>query len=308
MNSETDAISLTTNSQKRSWQRELLRILLQNKLLMSIVIILSIISPIVEPVQAFMAKNILDRLTAKNAVFLRHNIAGFIPLIARIFIILTAIRLINHLADKIVDARLKIAFQQFYFDRQLRQNAGEDVSRTINDCEQARKIVDVIQKDIWVVIIGLPSVLIWQMRLAAEWVLPLVFSAVPALCFTFLFGPSIRRWSRRRLESLASISRAVCDTNRYNLCTGQKDFYRSSVLFELYKKSAEIFGELMLWFGLAVLLFFARFIPILPETISAGDFASFIINLKLISKPLHEMGKIYVKIHESYPAVLRVFG
>jgi len=271
------------------------------------VMTLSILGPALEPAQSWLAKEVLDGLTKKGAVLRRGDLPVFVPLVLGVLAVLAGISLLGHLLDKILDAKLKIDFQRFYFDRHLRYHAGEDISRTFNDCEQARKMVDILQRDIWVIVIGLPSVLIWQMHLASGWVVPLIVATLPSLLFTVLLGPFVRRWSRRRLEAMAGISGAVCDVDRPRLHRSQRVYYRSSVWFELTKKSAEVLTDFILWTGLAVVLLFSWMLPILPEQVYAGDLAAFVVNIRLLGKPLREVGKLYVKVHESHPAVLRIF-
>jgi hypothetical protein len=292
----------------RAWPRELARILFRRRWLLSAVIVFGIAAPALQPAQAWIAKSVLDRLTTRGVSFDRQELLSFFPLVIGVFALLGGIQFVRHALDKILDAQLKIDFQRFYFDHHRCGSAAEDVSRTFNDCEQARKMVDILQTDIWVVAIGLPAVLVWQLRLAREWVVPLLVTTLPALALVVFLGPLVGRWSRRRLEALARISGAVCASDRSGLHAGQAVFFRSSVCFEVYKKAAEVLGELVLWLGLAVLLLGSAFLPLLPEQISAGELASFLVNVNLLRKPLQEAGKMYVKIHESYPGVLRVFA
>ncbi len=270
--------------------------------------LINILGPALEPAQSWVAKAVLDKVVSGNATMLRSDLVGLLPLAATVFFVLAAVRMISHFLDKVLDARLKIDLQRFYFDRRLKQVPAEDVSRMIYDCEQARKMVDILQRDFWVVVIGLPAVLVWQLTLSAEWVAPLVLAASPTILLTLLLGPAVRRWSGRRLESVAVISDAVCGNDRDQLHRGQTAFFRSSVRFEVCKKAAEVITELMLWLGLGSLLLFACFVPVFPEKITGGDLAAFLVNLKLLSKPLQELSKLYTKVHECYPAVQRVFA
>lgn len=290
-----------------SWQRELSRILWKRRWPLGALILINVLGPALEPAQSWIAKVALDKLTGSNATMLRTDLIGLLPMTATAFIVLATVRMISHVLDRVLDAQLKIDMQRFYFDRRLKQVPAEDVSRMIYDCEQARKMVDILQKDMWVVVIGLPAVIVWQLKLSADWVTPLVLAALPAMLLTLVLGPAVRRWSGRRLESIAAISSAVCGNDREQLCDGQTAFFHSSVRFEVCKKATEVLTDLMLWLGLAFLLLFAWFVPIFPEKITGGDLAAFLVNLKLLSKPLQELGKLYMKAHECHPAVQRVF-
>jgi len=298
----TEGRSAPCSAERVPWWRELARILLRRRWLMLALICLSILGPALEPAQGWAAKSVLDRITQKNRVLARSDLIVFLPGV------LAALHMVSHVLDKVLDARIKIDLQRSYLERQFLRLPGEDVPKTIYDCEQARKIVDIVQRDMWVVLIGLPAVLVWQLRLAPEWVIPLALASVPPLCITLFLGPAVSRWSRRRLEAVTAISGAVCENDRARLLQSQALFYRSSVWFEVCKKSTDVAGQLALWLGLAVLLAASRFVPVLPDEVTAGDLALFVVNLKLIGKPFQELGRLYVKIHESYPAVIRVLG
>lgn len=75
--------------------------------------------------------------------------------------------------------------------------------------------------------------------------------------------------------------------------------------FEVVKQAAEVIGDMTRWVGLAVILLISPLTPIIPHEISAGALAAFLVNLKLLGKPVQELGKMYIKLQESYPAVLR---
>lgn len=47
---------------------------------------------------------------------------------------------------------------------------------------------------------------------------------------------------------------------------------------------------------------------LLPDEIALGGAAAFLINARLLAKPLGDIGKVYTKWREAYPAANRVFA
>ncbi|MFN3579607.1 MAG: hypothetical protein ACK4VV_03945 [Pseudomonas sp.] len=237
---------------------------------------------------------------------MRDELIQFVPTVAAVFLILGGLKLAGKIVDKLYNERLFISLQRIYFSRRGDIRASEHISRTQNDCEQARKLADLLQKDIWQVAIGLPAVIIWQLNLASEWVLPLLLSTLPSLIFVIYFGPFIQRWSHARLKSQADVSDAVGDGNEQTLHRGQEGYFRATIRFEFFKQSSDISADMMQWLGLLLILLISPFVPIIPAELNAGDLAAFLVNLKLIGKPIQSVAKMYTKVRESYPAVVRV--
>lgn len=290
----------------RRWPLEYGRLMLRHPWLLAFTLIPNMIAPAIEPAQAWLAQTALDRLTQGSSTFMRDELIQFVPTVAAVFLILGSLKLTGKLVDKLYDERLFIALQRIYFSRRHGSHASEHITRTLNDCEQARKIADLLQKDIWQVVIGLPSVLIWQLNLASEWVLPLLLSTLPSLMFVAVFGPFIQRWSHARLRSQAGVSHAVGDGNESSLHQQQEGYFKASIRFELFKQGSEISADMMQWLGLLMILLISPLVPIIPAELNAGDLAAFLVNLKLIGKPIQEVAKMYAKVRESYPAVIRV--
>ncbi len=49
-------------------------------------------------------------------------------------------------------------------------------------------------------------------------------------------------------------------------------------------------------------------VGLLPDPTDVGAAAAFVVNLRLIAKPLSEIGKVYTKWREAWPAILPVYG
>ena len=290
----------------RRWPIEFGRLMLQHPWLLVMTLVPNMIAPAIEPAQAWLAKTALDRLTEGSNTFMRDELIQFVPTVAAVFLILGGLKLAGKIVDKLYDERLFITLQRTYFRRRGDIRSSEHITRTLNDCEQARKVADLLQKDVWQVVIGLPAVIIWQLNLASEWVLPLLLSTLPSLIFVIYFGPFIQRWSHARLRSQADVSNSVGDGNEETMHQHQEGYFRATIRFELFKQGAEISADMMQWLGLLLILLISPVIPIIPAELNAGDLAAFLVNLKLIGKPIQEVAKMYAKVRESYPAIIRV--
>ncbi|MCZ7649502.1 MAG: hypothetical protein M5U26_30295 [Planctomycetota bacterium] len=290
-----------------SWPREMWRLIFRHPWLLAGTILPSILAPIVEPAQAWVAKFAVDSMTKEGATFSREELLRFVPWAVAVFLALAVIKLLGTFVDKMFDERLKIELQRAYFDRRPNKDPGEDIARTLNDAEQARKVADIVQRDIWLVVVGLPAVLLWQMKLAPNWISALLLAAAPSLLLTVLLGRFVQRLSHRRLKAMAAISDAVNRDHRADLHSEQEAYYRASVGFELCKKGTEVLTESLQWLGLIAVLLLATVFPLLPEEVSAGELAAFLVNLKLIGKPLNQIGVMYVKFREAQPALVRIF-
>lgn len=291
---------------ERPWPLEMLSIALSHPWLLAGTLIPAIAAPAIEPAQAWLAKTALDRLTSGQDTLLRDELIQFLPLVVGVFFVLGSVKLVGKLLDKAFDARLIIDLQRIYFERRGETDPSEHVTRTLNDCEQARKVFDLLQKDIWQLVIGLPAVLIWQLQIGPEWILPLLLATLPTLAFTLLFGPLVQLWSHRQLLGTVGVGMAAGRGERDDFHQRQEHLFGVVIRFEVVKQAAEVIGDMTQWLGLAVILLISPLIPIIPHEISAGALAAFLVNLKLIGKPVQELGKMYIKLRESYPAVLRV--
>jgi ABC-type multidrug transport system fused ATPase/permease subunit len=182
------------------------------------------------------------------------------------------------------------------------------VARAINDCENARKPLDLFQKELWVVLVGLPSVLIWQLSLGPELLPALLVAATPPFLAALFFGGLISKASHQALIAIAAVGRAVGAGQRTALHNEQERFYRHRVRFEMWKQFSEVTADFAGWLGLVgvLLLSVSGVWQLVPEQVTAGQIGMFLVNLKLISKPLGELAKVYNKMCEGWPAVRRV--
>lgn len=287
--------------------KEMLQIMLRHPWLLAAAILPNVIKPAVEPIQAWLAKEVLAEISKGERLFWVTDLLEYAPLAIGIFFGLGLLHIAEKLTNRMLDDRLLISLQRTWFERRGEGCVGEQVARSMNDCENARKILDLFQKELWLVAVGLPAVILWQLSLAPE-LLPalLVASTLPFL-MALLFGGLIQRYSLNVLRLVAAVGSAVARGERADLYREQEGFYRNRIRFELWKQMSEATADFAYWVSLVLVLLLTAsgLWPLLPEQLSAAQIGVFLINLKLISKPLSEITKVYNKWREGWPAVRR---
>lgn len=287
--------------------KEMMSIMLLHPWLLIAAVLPNIIVPILEPLKAWLIKEVLTQITEGEHRFLLVELMDYAPIAIAVFFGLGLLHLAEKLTNRMLDDRIFIELQRIWFERRGNGCIGEQVARSINDCESARKILDLFQKELWTVSIGLPAVIIWQLTLSPE-LLPalLVASVLPFLAALF-FGGLIQVYSLNVLRLVADVSSAIAKGNKEKLYQKQEKYYRSRILFEFWKQSSEATAEFAYWVGLVLILVLTTsgIWPLLPDEITATQIGVFLVNLKLISKPLTDITKVYNKVREGWPAVRR---
>jgi len=286
-----------------------MRVVLRHKLLLFSACFPNILMAGLDPVQAWLAKNVLNRVSRGETVFALRDLLPYAWLSLGVFLGLGFIRLGEKVANRMFDDRMLIELQREWFQHCSGSCAGERVARTINDCESARKIYDLVQRDLWMGIVGLPAVFIWQMSLEPRWVPALLMAAIPPFCVALFFGGGIQKGSLLILRFVTEVSKAVVAGDRAELFAKQEGFYRQRVKLEFYKQSSETLVELSRWPGVALVLALSGIgvWQVAPARVGAGEIGVFLVNLALLIKPLMELTKLHNKIREGWPALRRIF-
>ena len=168
--------------------------------------------------------------------------------------------------------------------------------------------MDILYKDAWKIVTGTISVIVWQLTLAPEWLPALIFAVLPPILIVFVFGRFIQKISQELLQLQGKIASSTSDNQKLELFAHQESFFKRTIRLEIIKKGAEVIIDLLTWVGLLLLILLASIFDfgLLPRQIQAGDLALFAVNLNLLSKPIGQIGKVYNKGREAYPALLRI--
>lgn len=288
--------------------KEMARMMLRHPWLLIATILPNVITPALSPVQAWLTSEVLAHVSKGNAQFRLEELLDYAPLAIGVFLGLGLLRLFEKVSNRMFDDRLLIDLQRQWFDQRGNGCVGEQVARSMNDCKNAVKIFDLMQKELWVVLVGIPAVMIWQVKLSPELLPALLVSAfLPFLC-ALSFGGLIQRISHHSQRLIGSVSSAIAQGDRSRLHQDQERLYRNRIRFELSKQASEVISEFAFWVALilVLLLSISGVWRLLPPELSAAQIGGFLVNLTLINKPLNAMIKMHNKIRESWPSVRRV--
>ncbi len=290
--------------------RELIGVLLRHPWLLAAAIAPNILLAALGPVQGWLAKGVLNQVTKGDAVFALRELLPLAWIALGVFLGLGLLTLAEKVTNRMIDDRMLIELQRIWFDRCGRGCPGERVARAMKDCENARKILDIFQKELWAVLIGLPAVLIWQLSLEPRWLPALFVAAAPPFAIALLFGGLIQRTSLRILQSVAAVGTAIARGDRPSLCAHQEGFYRQRIRFELWKQCSETTADLSRWLGVVLVLAVSAtgLWHVAPARATAGEIALFLVNLGLLCRCFADITRVHNKVREGWPSVPRVFS
>lgn len=287
--------------------RELAAMMLAHPWLLALTVLPNIVSPAIAPVQAWLAKEVLQEVSQGERLFPLAELLGYAPYAIVIFLGLTSLHVVEKVTNRMYDDRLLIDVQRRWFEIRGDGCAGDHVAKATNDCKNVVKLFDLAQKEIWVVIIGVPAVVIWQITLSPELLPALLVSAFVPFIGSLAFGALIQNLSHRGLVLLSGVSSAIAQGNRKRMHEEQEKLYVNRVKFELTKQVSEAIGDFAFWLSLVFLLLvsLSGIWRLLPAELTAAQIGVFLVNLKLLNQPLSAITKMHNKIRESWPSVRR---
>ena len=237
-------------------------------------------------------------------------VAELLPMALAIVGAVAVVEFLEKLASKATEARLLLALQRTYLARRQAEDAPRDVGHVLFGCEVARKGFEAIYKDGWRIPAEIVGVLAWQMTLGAEWV-PLMLAAVlPALACVWLLGRRLEAISAQILAWQAGIAASTGRAREAAFAATQEKIFRGTLRFEVVKWVTERGLDGLLWGFVALSAVLAWWIApqLLPGGGEIAGAAAFLVNLRLLMKPLSDIGKVYVKWREAAPAIAAVYG
>ena len=262
-----------------------------------------------EPASAWITKQVLDASQLPGTSVedvVRRFAAPFLLIMGG----LVLLKFGEKVANKAVEVRLIIALQRVYLSRRREEHAARDVSQILYGCEQAKKGLEVIYKDAWKIVATTVSVLVWQVSLGAQWIPLMLLAVCPSLLLVWFFGPPIQRISLHILDLQSELAATTARTENGIFARHQEIWFRKALVLEVFKWLADDALDVIMWALLAALVAAAYVfdLGILPDNIELGSAAAFLINVKLLAKPLGDIGKVYTKWREAFPAASRVFA
>ena len=287
--------------------RDMLRVLLAYPYWLTASILSTVLNAALAPSQAWLWRDFVDGMKASGSVD-GSILFKYVFLFGGIHAGLGLLRLLDRVLNRAYDLRQIIHLQRTYLARRQQEQDAQDISRLLFDCDRAKGGLDLIYKDSWQIVAGIVSVLIWQLKLAPAWIPALIVGTVPPVLIVFVFGGWIQKASSNILQLQSRIAASTRDVEKQALFKNQESFFHQSVKLELFMSSTDTVMEVAKWLCLLVLVLVnAVFhLELLPREVHPGDLVLFAMNMDSLSKPLGDVGRLYSKVRQTYPALLRV--
>jgi hypothetical protein len=236
-------------------------------------------------------------------------VAALGPVAIAIGIDLALFEFSEKLFSKAVEARLILTLQRIYISRRAAKSEARDGSVVLYGAEVAKKGLEAIYKDSWRIPVQVAGIVIWQLKLDAEWLPFLLVSAVPALACVWVLGDRLQAVSRQILDLQAELLAATKHSDAARFHSYQEGIFRRTLKFEIIKWLVERGLDAGLWvFAVHFAVLAWRLRPeLLPFSGDLGGAAAFAVNLALLIKPLSGIGKAYTKWREALPALRSIY-
>ncbi|MBP7828404.1 MAG: ABC transporter ATP-binding protein [Kiritimatiellae bacterium] len=220
---------------------------------------------------------------------------------------LALLRMVERVTRKVYESTVVFALQRHLLRRRPVLNPTEDVTRMVYDCVEAKKALSPLYANIWRDLFRLAAVAGWQLMLAPAWLGALLASAAPGVLGPLFLTPLLQRAKRRVLEANCEVTAHVAEGASEGLKHRQRKLLRRFVVLETLTGAMEALLGLAEWVMLLILIVGARAwpLPLVPDRIALGDLAAVLVGLKLLNKPLRELGKSYATLRGNWPALMR---
>lgn len=236
------------------------------------------------------------------------TISSVLIAVGPIYILIGFVMMLAEFAEKVaskaVDARLLMELQRCYIERNRHIGGTDTVSNVLYTAEVATRGLEVVYKDFWRIPAQILAVLIWQWSISPDWVPLLLLMVVPALASVWLVGARLQNLSNEILVWQRQLAASANNRRDDHFGEVQGRIFRATVHIAILRWLTERGLDAALWGCLTIsaLIAIALFPSFLPTTGELAGAATFLVNLALLMKPLSDIGKVYAKWRESYPA------
>jgi ABC-type multidrug transport system fused ATPase/permease subunit len=264
------------------------------------------ITAALSPSFAWLSKQVVRRIE-KGETDPWSLLPEFLPLFLAITTGLFIAEFSEKMLTKVLEFKLIIALQRSYLDRRQAANTSQDVAHVLYGSEVAKKGFQVLYQDAWKIITITTSVLIWQLSIGPEWIPLLLASVLPTVAFVWFFGSRIQKGSREILDLQSDITDATGSEQRGRLHERQERWFRVAMGMHILKWLAEDASDVVMWLSFCVAVGLAYWLDFggLVRSITLADLSALVVNLRLLVKPLGDIGRVYTRWREAYPALLR---
>ncbi len=233
--------------------------------------------------------------------------------------------LMNSVGSKIVrDIRNKLYHHTIFLPVSFysKDSTGTLISRILNDAGMFQGLLAFSIKDLIVegtTVIALTAVAFyrrWDLALVAVTVFPLSFYAIGR------FGKKMRRISKKGQEQISGITTILSDTlsgikviKAFGMERNEKErfenetqgYYRISMKGVRLKQLSSLFMEVVAGTGIAFVIWYGGYLAIVKNTLTPGDFVSFLVAIVMVYTPLKRLSDVYNSIQQARASAERVF-
>lgn len=220
---------------------------------------------------------------------------------------LALLRLAEHLSNKVYEATVVFALQRVLLRRRPEVRPGEDATRMVYDCIEAKKALSPLYTNLWRDLCKLAAVALWQLSLAPAWLPALGLSLLPPVVGILGLAPHVQKAKRRVLEDNCRVTAHAPEGVTDGLLRSQRRLLGRFVRLEAWTGGMEALIRLSAWPFLLALVLVCRALdlPLMPARLAMGDLAAVLVGLALLQKPVVELGKSYVTLRGNWPALMR---
>jgi subfamily B ATP-binding cassette protein MsbA len=260
-------------------------------------------------------KNIILLVLLAGAILLVFTLRGIFTFCEEYLMRSAAQKMVMHLRNKLYAHILDLPLE--YLGK---KSSGKLISNMINDISVLQNVVSLTLKDLFVesatvlALIGVALWRRWDLTLIAIVILPAAFYGVGRL------SSRMRRISKRSQEKIASITeflsesftgikiiKTFCKENdeieRFR--KKNKDFYRENMRATRVSQFASLIMEVVGGLGIAFVLWYGGRL-VIRNTITVGDFFSFLTAIFLIYTPAKRLAGVNIGIQQAGPPYDRV--
>ena len=220
---------------------------------------------------------------------------------------LAALRLAEHLARKVYESTIVFALQRLLLHRRPVARAGEDATRMVYDCLEAKKSLSPLYSNLWRDSFRLVSVVLWQLSLAPAWLPGLLLSLLPSVAGIMWLAPRMQRAKQQVLEDNCRVTAHAPGGATPELLASQQRLLGRFVRLETWTGAMEALLSLSAWPMLLLLVAACQALglPLIPPQLALGELAAVLVGLSLLYKPVAEIGKSYATLRGNWPALMR---
>src|SRR5690606_5094344 len=134
--------SISPSPRTPAWKLvgEVIGLMVAHPWLLAFAVLPNVISPAVAPIQAWFAKEVLEKVSKGEHLFRLDELLTYAPYAIVLFVGLTLLRIAEKVSNRMYDDRLVIEVQRRWFEVRGEGCAGDHIAKAVNDCKNFVKL------------------------------------------------------------------------------------------------------------------------------------------------------------------------